>query len=188
MSFSPPVAPDVVDVILRDGATLRLRVPIRDDEEALVAFFSSLSEQSRHLRFHGGRRVDAQLVEHLLERAEGRGALVGVAASRDEGERIVAVAEYASLRDPEAAEVAFAVADELQGLGVGTRLLERLAANAAAAGVKRFVAEVLPENQAMLSVFAAAGRRATSAPGSRRATTWPSRHPCAPSSRLRPSR
>jgi GNAT superfamily N-acetyltransferase len=49
---------------------------------------------------------------------------------RHEG-KIVALVSYARLRDPLVAEVAFAVADELQGRGVGSRLLERLAERAA---------------------------------------------------------
>lgn len=61
------------------------------------------------------------------------------------------------LRDPSTVEVAFAVADDLQGHGIGARLLERLAALAASVGVERFVAEVLPQNRAMLRVFADAG-------------------------------
>ena len=70
---------------------------------------------------------------------------------------MVAVASYARLRDPSAAEVAFAVADELQGVGVGTRLLEQLAARAAASGVERLVFDILPANHRMLAVVAGAG-------------------------------
>ena len=55
------------------------------------------------------------------------------------------MATYDRLRDVLSAEVAFAVADELQGIGVGTRLLEQFAALAAANGIERFVFEVLPE-------------------------------------------
>src|SRR5437764_7154984 len=65
------------------------------------------------------------------------------------------------LRDERAAEAAFAVADELQGRGIGTRLLERLAALAAEQGIERFVAEVMPENRAMLGVFEGAGLEVT---------------------------
>ena len=53
--------------------------------------------------------------------------------------------------------MAFAVADALQGQGVGTRLLEQLAESAAAAGISTFVAEVMPDNAPMLRVFADAG-------------------------------
>jgi len=144
---------DAVDVILRDGSTLRLHAPGAADGEALEAFFSGLSERSFYQRFHGIRRIDPGLVEHFLDPDwHDRGVLVGVA-----GDEVVAVAEYLRLRDERSAEVAFAVADELQGRGIGTRLLEQLAVRAAAAGIERFVAEVLPENSAMLAVFRDAG-------------------------------
>jgi acetyl coenzyme A synthetase (ADP forming)-like protein len=147
-----------VDVILRDGSTLRLRAPVRGDAGALIAFFDALSERSRYLRFHGARRVDATLVEHFLEPDwVDRGALIGLLADDTGYERVVAVAEYARLRDPVGAEVAFTVADDFQGRGAATRLLEQLASRAGEAGIERFVAEVLPENSAMLSVFRDAG-------------------------------
>ena len=47
-----------VDVILRDGSTLRLRAPAQDDAGALVAFFTGLSERSFYQRFHGTRTID----------------------------------------------------------------------------------------------------------------------------------
>src|SRR2546429_2959456 len=155
----PPVTarPDrAVDVILRDGTTLRLRQPQPPDGDALLSFFSELSPESLHSRFHGGTRIDRSLVEHLLSQSEDRDALVAIVGD-GAATRIVALAEFARLRDPAVAEVAFAVADELQGRGVGTRLLEQLAARAGAVGVERFVAQVLPENRAMLGVFADAG-------------------------------
>ena len=49
------------------------------------------------------------------------------------------------------------VADDQQGRGIGTRLLEQLAARASRPGSTRFVAEVMAENRAMLSVFTGAG-------------------------------
>jgi acetate---CoA ligase (ADP-forming) len=136
-------------VILRDGTTLRLRAPGRDDLGALVAFFAGLSEHSRYLRFHGAVRVEARVLEPFVEPDwTERGSLVGVL-----DERAVALASWTRLRDPSAAEVAFVVADELHGRGLGTRLLEQLAMRAGAAGIRSFVAEVMPENRAMLEVF-----------------------------------
>jgi acyl-CoA synthetase (NDP forming)/RimJ/RimL family protein N-acetyltransferase len=150
--------PDVLDVILRDGSTLRLRPPGEDDRPALLALFRSLSPESLHMRFHGLPAITPKLVASALEPDwTDRGALIGTLAADDRGERVVAVATYDRLRDPVKAEVSFAVADELQGRGIGTRLLERLAALAAGKGIERFVAVVLPENAAMLRVFSDAG-------------------------------
>ena len=150
-------ATDSVDVILRDGGTLRLRPPTTDDSEALLDFYRALSSQSLHRRFHGFPNLRPQLVESLLDPDwTERGALLGALADED-GERIVAIGNYVRLRDPSLAESAFAVADSEQGRGIGTRLLERLAARAAGVGIERFVAEVLHENRSMLGVFERAG-------------------------------
>ena len=142
-----------VDVILRDGRTLRLRPPRRDDVHSVTEFFRTLSAQSLYNRFHGSVRADDALAERFVEPDfVERGALIGVTE-----DRVVALGNWARLRDPTSAEAAFAVADELQGFGVGTRLLERLAALAGESGIEHFVAEVLPGNVSMLRVFAGAG-------------------------------
>jgi acetate---CoA ligase (ADP-forming) len=142
-----------VDVILRDGSTMRLRAPVDEDVDALVSFFADLSVRSRFLRFHGLALAGDRFVRTFIDPdwAE-KGALIGVMG--DPGaERVVAVGNYVRLRDPHSAEAAFAVADDYQRKGIGTRLLEQLAARAAAHGIEAFIAEVLPENQVMLSVF-----------------------------------
>jgi acetyl coenzyme A synthetase (ADP forming)-like protein len=141
------------DVILRDGSTLRLRPPTGGDEERLLDFFGQLSSESRYLRFHGFPRLGPQLVAPMLDPDwVERGALLG-----ELGDRVVAIASYARLREVAAAEIAFAVDDRLQGRGVGTRLLEQLAEFAAEHGIERFVAEVMAENSPMLGVFRDAG-------------------------------
>jgi RimJ/RimL family protein N-acetyltransferase len=125
---------EAVDVILRDGGTLRLREPGEGRSRRARPLLRGLSQRSLFLRFHGIPRVDARLVEPVLDPdwAE-RGALLASVA--DDGEdRIVALANYVRLRDPRSAEVAFAVADDHQGRGIATRMLERLAAFAGRAG------------------------------------------------------
>jgi acetyl coenzyme A synthetase (ADP forming)-like protein len=145
------------DVVLRDGSTMRFRPPGADDAATLLAFFQGLSDESLYLRFHGHPNVGSNVVEPLLDPDwEERGALVGM-----NEDRIVAVANYVRLRDPRAAEVAFAVADEFQGRGIATRLLERLAALATEQSIEEFVAEVMLDNAAMLRVFADAGFETT---------------------------
>jgi acetyl coenzyme A synthetase (ADP forming)-like protein len=150
-------SPDALDVILRDGTTLRLRPPRAADAAALVAFMSGLSPQSLYYRFHGYPSVNEQLVEPFLEPDwHERGHLLG-----ELGGGVIALASYVRLRDPTAAEVAFLVADEYQRRGIGTRLLEQLAERAGAVGIERFVAEVLAENSQMLKVFEAVGFEST---------------------------
>jgi acetyl coenzyme A synthetase (ADP forming)-like protein len=159
MSATAVHAVDATDVILRDGSTLRLRAPAAEDADPLLQFFSALSERSSYLRFHGFPALGRKLVEPVLDPDwQERGALIGSLDGQ-----IVAVANWVRLRDPSSAEVAFAVADELQGRGIGTRLLEQLAARAAEAGIEEFIAEVMNENSAMLGVFRDAGFAVTRA-------------------------
>jgi acetate---CoA ligase (ADP-forming) len=146
-------AADPTDVILRDGSTLRLRAPLAEDADALLAFFSELSDRSRYLRFHGFPALGSKLVDPVLEPDwDDRGSLIGSLDGR-----IAALANWVRLRDPRVAEVAFTVDDRFQRRGIGTRLLEQLAARAADAGIEEFVAEVLHDNDAMLGVFREAG-------------------------------
>jgi RimJ/RimL family protein N-acetyltransferase len=142
----------VRDVILRDGAALRLRSPAPEDEPDIRAFFDALSFESRYLRFHGAGRTD--VISRDYARADGDSRVPLLAHL---GGRVVAVAGYDRLNEPDAAEVAFAVSEDMQGRGLATRMLEQLAEVAAARGITRFDAEVLADNRPMLHVFANAG-------------------------------
>jgi acetyl coenzyme A synthetase (ADP forming)-like protein len=151
------VSSAAVDVILRDGETLRLRPPTRDDVDEMLEFFRALSRRSLYLRFHGFPTLGPELVEQLVDPDWfERGALLGTFVDGGR-ERVVAIASYVRLRDPALAEAAFAVADEYQRRGIGTRLVEQLAERAGRHGIERIVAEVLAENRGMLGVFEALG-------------------------------
>jgi len=150
-------APVGIDVILRDGGTLRLRPPGSGDADRVLTFFSELSDESLFRRFHGFRAVDRSMVEPFLDPDwSTRGALV--ASLGDDGEsRIVALGSYSRIGDTDGADMAFAVSDDEQGRGIGTRLLEQLALTAHRNGISRFVADVLASNSAALGVFRGAG-------------------------------
>ncbi len=144
------------DVVLRDGSTLHVR-PIRpDDEERLLAFLRSLSEQSRVLRFFS---PSSETALAQLARGEAHVDYVrrfGLVATRGSQEQIVGHALYAAINHDNA-EVAFAVADEYQGRGLGTILLGHLAEAAATHGIHEFTAFVMQENRRMLAVFSESG-------------------------------
>ncbi len=141
------------DVILRDGATVRLRSPAPSDERDLTAFFEGLDPDSRFLRFHGlGGRLDAYA--RAYAEADGH---TRVALTAQHGPEIVGVAGYDRLRDPAAAEVSFVIEARFQRRGLGMRMLEQLAEHAAERGLERFVAEVMASNSQMLRVFHEAG-------------------------------
>jgi acyl-CoA synthetase (NDP forming) len=142
------------DVVLVDGGTVHVR-PIRPaDGSALGAFHERLSQDTVYLRFFSAKPgLSAAEVERFTHvDHDARVALVA-----ELGDRIVGVARYDRTTREREAEVAFVVADEHQGRGIGTLLLEHLASVARERGITRFVAETLPRNRQMLEVFGAAG-------------------------------
>ena len=142
------------DVVLRDGSTLRLR-PVRpDDGEGLCELHDRLSRESLYFRHFATSSSSAPEVSRLL-RADHDNEFVLVAES---GERLSGVASYSrNPTSPERAEVAFAIADALQGRGVGTRMLETLADIARDHHIRTFDAYVLRDNERMKDVFVDSG-------------------------------
>jgi acetyl coenzyme A synthetase (ADP forming)-like protein len=142
------------DVVLRDGTTVLLR-PIRpDDSRLLIDLYRHLSEESLYFRFFVVPKEDPGKADYLSRVdyddqfaviAELDGKCVGVSRFyRDPSDRSIA-------------EAAFTVADALQGHGLGTHLLGRLAEIALARGIDTFEADVLPSNARMIDVFESFG-------------------------------
>src|SRR6476469_7141025 len=136
------------DVVLRDGTVAHVRPITPDDAEGIRHFHSLQSAESIYLRFFAPLR-------ELSERDIYRVALVATL----DGE-IIGIGRYDRI-DPGSAEVAFNISDHYQGKGIGSVMLEHLAAIAQEMGINRFVAEVLPQNRKMLTVFKEAGYEVT---------------------------
>jgi acetyl coenzyme A synthetase (ADP forming)-like protein len=143
-----------VSVALRDGSTVRVRPVAETDLEQLRALLGSLSEQSRWLRFFStGVNLDV-MARWAATRGSGRG--YGVVATVGSPERIVGHAAFVETA-PGTAEIAFEVAEDWHGLGVGTILLGHLAAVTADAGIETFTAMVHPTNHRMAQVLRDSG-------------------------------
>ena len=143
------------DVVLSDGGTVHLR-PIRPaDADRVVALHSRFSERTRYLRYFGAYpRIPARdLTRFVTVDGVDRVALVA-----ELGADLIAIGRYDRLPGTDDdAEVAFVVEDAHQGRGLGPVLLEHLAAAGRQRHVKRFVAEILPDNRTMVRVFLDAG-------------------------------
>ncbi len=141
-------------VVLRDGSTAEIR-PIRPtDRDALVRFHSEQSRESIYFRYFRFRpELSNSELDHFtqVDYAD-RMAFVAM-----QGAELVAVARYEKLGDRPVAEVAFFVHDDHHGKGLGTLMLEYLAAAGRHQGLEGFEASVLPENYRMLGVFRSAG-------------------------------
>ena len=130
-----------------NGLTIR---PLRaDDTETVAALFERLGDGSREKRFCGGKRrlSDAELTS-LARVDPDHHVLVGYL----DGDRQPAgMARLA--RVDGTTEVAFEVADEHQGRGVGSTLVRELAADARAVGISELVATVCQDNPGAVALL-----------------------------------
>ncbi len=141
------------DVVLRDGSVAHVR-PIRpDDADGITRFHAGQSDESIYLRFFAPLKQlsDRDLYRFTHVDYEDRIALVATHRGA-----IIGIGRYDRIT-PTDAEVAFNVSDHHQGKGIGSVLLEHLAAIGREEGLLSFSAEVLPQNTRMLKVFADAG-------------------------------
>jgi RimJ/RimL family protein N-acetyltransferase len=149
---------------LRDGRPMEIRALRPDDREDMLAAIGRTSPQSLQRRFLVPKRgfSETELAFFMNIDFDNHVALV---AQIDEDGRpsIVGGGRYIVVQ-PGRAEIAFVVVDAYQGQGIGSALMRQLAHLARNAGLKELIAEVLPENTAMLKVFSNFGFR----PGSRR--------------------
>jgi acetate---CoA ligase (ADP-forming) len=144
-------SPRDIDVVLRDGSSVRIRAAKPSDEAAIVAFLNGLSNASRSLRFGQGSTDLVATAKGWTDPSCTDCCVLAVL-----GGEIVGQASYDCLAS-DRAKVGFAVADSFQGRGVGTLLLKRLAEAAEANGVAVFEADVVPDNHRMLEVFKESG-------------------------------
>jgi GNAT superfamily N-acetyltransferase len=135
-------------VKLRDGSSVTLRAVGPGDRAPLQAFLTDLCASSLCLRFFTAGANVADAAHWAACTPADRFGLL----AHDRAGVLVAHAVYVQL-DRTRAEVAVEVADRLHGRGLGTILMQRIGAVAQERGITHFVAEVLPENRAMLDVF-----------------------------------
>ncbi|HET8776538.1 MAG TPA: GNAT family N-acetyltransferase [Candidatus Limnocylindria bacterium] len=144
-------------VPIDDGRWVSIRPIERSDAQGLSDFYARLSPESRRTRFLGSApTLDGDLLRAFAEAGEG---LVGILTER--GPRDGAVVAHASVQAMGGgeAEIAFAVADELQGRGIGRQLLSMALDLARARGLRFATATLLAENVPMRRLVQRAGDR-----------------------------
>lgn len=157
--MSNPITDDTThlpetDVILRDGSTVLVR-PVRpDDAEGLRHLMHGLSERSSYLRFSAIQRsVEGEVLRLVASDGQHSAAVVAESAGR-----VIGVASYVRKPGrPPHADAAFAVAEIVQGHGIGTQLLVALAEVGRRAGIEAFEADVVGDHHRMMQVFRGSG-------------------------------
>lgn len=150
-----------VEEKLKNGRQVLIRAIRPDDKGAIISGFADLSSHSRQMRFFGSKSdISEQELQYYTEVDNIHHVALVVIVNDDGNERIIGggrYMEYDASGLEGQAEVAFAVVDEFQGLGLSTVLFKHLVHIARQNGIKTLRAEVLRENSAMLRVFEHSG-------------------------------
>ena len=149
---------DLIDVVWLAGERVVIRPVLPQDRELTAAFFGDLSPLSRQQRFLSAMRaLPPGLLERLTQVDYTSHLALVAEVFRDGRESVIAEARYAVGADRSEAEFAIAVAEPWQGRGLARLLLETLARQAAAAGIRRLTGETLASNERMLTLAQRAG-------------------------------
>lgn len=142
------------EVVLRDGARLRLR-PIRpEDQDRLITFYDRLSRHTAYQRFFTVMKRLPPNWAHLLANVDYERRLALLAEhGLPEDPELVGVARYEPTGQADMAEIAFVIQDGWQNRGLGTLMLDALLAAAEARGIRRFRAYVLASNARMIDLL-----------------------------------
>jgi GNAT superfamily N-acetyltransferase len=146
---------------LRSGMEVKVRSIRPDDKKRLTDAFKNLDPESIYTRFFHHKKI---LTEEELKSAteldfENAVALV-VTIGEGAHETIIGAGRYVVIDETgklRSAEVAFTVEEDYHRQGIARILMQHLASIAREKGLSYFVAEVLPENRGMLTVFSRSG-------------------------------
>ena len=146
--------PDGTYALLTDGSTVYIRQARPQDADAVREMHAAMSPNSIYLRFFSGSPRSGEREARRVSREPGADHAALVAWLDD---RLVGLASYEPTGAPGTADIAFAVPDDMHRRGVATLLLEHLVSLARLRGLTALTAQTLPDNSAMLRVFADAG-------------------------------
>jgi RimJ/RimL family protein N-acetyltransferase len=147
---------------LRDGQTIDIRALRPDDRDNMLAAVDRTSVQSLQRRFFVPKRGFSDKEISFFMNIDFANHVALVAQIDEDGHKVIAGGGRYIVTRPGEAELAFVVVDAYQGKGIATMLMRHLLKIARDAGLKELMAEVLPENAAMLKVFSGFGFRARS--------------------------
>jgi GNAT superfamily N-acetyltransferase len=146
------------EICLRDGRNLMLRVAAPADVPRIAELYAGLSPASFRLRFFSGRPKPALLAR--LARIDMTPGAVSLIALTPGSDCLAAEARYVPTA-ADAGELALAVLDDFQGLGLGRLMLSALIDHAKASGLERLSAVVSITNDTMLHLLTRYGSALT---------------------------
>jgi RimJ/RimL family protein N-acetyltransferase len=142
---------------LKDARRLEIRAFRPDDRADFLAAVDRVSPLSLYRRFFTVKRGFTEKETEFFLNVDFDKHVALVALVEEAGQKVIVGGGRYVVVQPGRAEVAFVVIDPYHGQGIGSQLLQHLATIARAAGLHELIAEVLPENNAMLKLFERSG-------------------------------
>ena len=141
-----------ITVPFADGSELMLRPVLPGDSERSNHPSVEFSSETLYRRFMSTRAPSPALINYLFQ-VDYVDHFVWVLLDGADGPVVADVRFVRDLDDPATAEIAFIVADDYQGRGIGSFLMDALIISARAGGVQRFTARLLSDNLAMRHIL-----------------------------------
>jgi RimJ/RimL family protein N-acetyltransferase len=138
---------------LRNGRRVAVRALRPEDKDEMLEAVSRISPQSLRLRFFAPKKGFSEKEIAFFLNIDFENHVALVAEIDEDGRPVIAGAGRYIVVRPGQAEIAFMVVDAYQGQGIGSILMRHLAILARNGGLNELIAEVLPDNTAMLKVF-----------------------------------
>jgi RimJ/RimL family protein N-acetyltransferase len=142
---------------LRNGAALQIRALLPNDRDEMLAAVGRFSKQTLYRRFFAPKRSFSEREMEFFLNVDFTSHAALVAVLSEGGRQVIVGGARNVVSQPGCAEVAFAIDDPHQKLGIATHLIRHLIEIARANGLEEFIAEVLPDNAPMLKVFERCG-------------------------------
>ncbi len=142
---------------LRTGASLQIRALLPTDRAEMLASVGRFSNETRYRRFFAPKRSFSEREIEFFLNVDFTSHVALVAVLSEGGRQVIVGGARYVVSQPGCAEVAFAIDDPHQKLGIATHLIRHLIEIARANGLEAFIAEVLPENTPMLKIFERCG-------------------------------
>ena len=142
---------------LRNGEALQIRALLPGDRAEMLAAVGRFSAQTLYRRFFAPKRSFSEREIEFFLNVDFTSHVALVAVFSEGGRQVIVGGARYVVSQQGCAEVAFAIDDPHQKLGIATHLIRHLIEIARANGLETFIAEVLPENTPMLKVFERCG-------------------------------
>jgi acetyltransferase len=149
-----------ITATLKNGLVVTIRELRIEDRDAIARAVAGLEAETIYTRLLGYRRMTATDIDRIMHVDPTHEMAFVAVIGTPPTHQIIGSCRFVELKTEKgrrAAEVAFMVEEDYQGLGIAGRLLDHLVHIARLRGIAEFEGDVLASNQSMLRVIQRSG-------------------------------